>query len=161
MTKESNLWRWLSKGIKLYNRTEPDSMHLTRIENTVGEGTPDVEGCLRGLAFWIELKSVMPAKSGRLDIRKAIRPGQVPWLVKRWKAGGSAFMLIQVGSGIKARRYLVPGRVCEALEVNPSMREEDLKVLVLAGSWFYDARTLLGLAAGYRPRHRTKGVYHG
>lgn len=111
MAREKSLWKWLSQARD--HELVGDGLHMTRVENTLEEGFPDVEGCWDGGAFWIELKSVArPAReTTRVLAPDDIRPKQPPWLTKRWCAGGNAFMLIQVGERSKARRYLIPGNI--------------------------------------------------
>lgn len=102
--RESSLWSWLKKAEdRLLN------LHISRIENTAGFGTPDVEGCFNGKAFWIELKSAARPSSPTTKIRPKFQPGQPNWHKKRHQAGGESFILLQVGSGAGAKRYLLFG----------------------------------------------------
>lgn len=98
-TAENNLWGWLYK----YFRTM-DQLDWQRVENGVGGGTPDVEVCFRGIGFWIELKVAEARKRGN-TCNVSYRPLQLPWLKRRTKKGGRAFVLIQY----RDKRYLVPG----------------------------------------------------
>lgn len=84
---------------------------MTRVENLLEEGWPDVEGCLEGKSFHIELKSAKRPKreTTRVLAPDDIRPRQPPWLKARWMAGGNAFWLVQVGERHRACRYLLPG----------------------------------------------------
>ncbi len=86
-----------------------EDLHLQRVENSVGSGAPDVEGKLRrGGQFWIELKSTArPKRDG--PVRFKVRDSQVEWMRRRAAVGGRAWLLLQVGSGRSAARYLVPG----------------------------------------------------
>lgn len=104
-TREAGLWRWL-KGARKVLR---DDLHMQRVENSVGSGAPDVEGKLRGAGqFWIELKSTArPKRDG--PVRFRVRDSQVEWMRRRAAAGGRTWLLLQVGSGRSAERYLVPG----------------------------------------------------
>src|ERR1035441_6416683 len=63
MALERALWQRVRKaGLQL--KKEGHGVHLTRIENMVGEGTPDVEGCIDSVQIWAELKScARPARS--------------------------------------------------------------------------------------------------
>lgn len=99
--RESNLWNWLREG----GRPLRPDLDLQRIENLVGVGTPDVEGCYQGSQFWIELKAI--DDSGSLDVE--VSPEQVMWHRRRHLAGGRSWFLIQVGSGSRAMRFLIPG----------------------------------------------------
>lgn len=98
--RETALWQWLRQGRRAFPAADLD---LSRVENLVQSGMPDVEGCLNGSQFWIELKVV----KGKNVLRAAFRPAQVPWMRRRWAAGGRTFALLQVDAGPKARRYLV------------------------------------------------------
>ena len=119
---ESRLWNWLTSGTKQKFRK---TLHMNRVENLIMEGMPDVEGCLRGTQFWIELKcDKRPADPSTL-IKPKFRPAQVPWLERRVGAGGRAYVLLQVGGGAKASRYLVPGS--RAYLVESGLTEAELK----------------------------------
>lgn len=104
--RESRLWQWLSDAPKKFWR---DQLDIQRVENGVALGVPDVEGCLQGESFWIELKTSDRPKRATTRIRARFEDWQVPWLRRRCRAGGKAFLLIQVGSGRSAGRYLLPG----------------------------------------------------
>lgn len=81
----------------------------TRIENSIGLGTPDVnykEG-------WIELKWAerWPMRGGKLSLPHFTQEQRV-WLFRRWFNGGNAFLLLKVRSdwmlfdGITAKEYV-------------------------------------------------------
>ena len=103
--KEKNLWKWLSKASLVFKR----ALHLRRMENEVGSGTPDTNGCLTMADFWIELKTTNRPARATTKITHSIQPGQAPWHRGRRAAGGRSFVLIQVGSASAALRYLIPG----------------------------------------------------
>lgn len=109
--RETRLWRWLAEARK----THREKLHMTRIENSVSSGMPDVEGCYSSTQFWIELKCEARPKREGTKIKPRFRPGQVPWIERRVKAGGQAFVLLQVGQGAASSRYLVPGNEVAAL----------------------------------------------
>ena len=125
MTKESSLWNWLSKVRPVYR----EKLHMTRLENLVGEGTPDVDGCLEGCQFWAELKCNKRPARAKTPIRVKFRPMQVPWLKRRVRADGRAFVLVQVGQGRAARRYLIPGEM--AAKVATGLTEAELDGLAV------------------------------
>ncbi len=103
-TTETVLWGWLKRARYAFLR----DLHMNRIENLVGKGTPDVEGCLTIEQFWIELKCSDRPKRPTTNVKVKFRPYQPEWHKARRKAGGRVFVLVQVGSGKKdARRYLV------------------------------------------------------
>lgn len=125
-TRENRLWGWLKKGGASFKQR----LHMGRVENAVGEGMADVNGCLQpGPDFWIELKT--EARPVRTDtkIRPKFQPGQAPWHRRRRVAGGRAFVLLQVGSGNGARRYLLPGELVPSMA--RGMTEKRLEELSL------------------------------
>lgn len=63
------------------------------VENSAYPGTPDVNY----VEGWLELKWVRdwPVRGGPLIIDH-FTPQQRVWLVRRWKAGGNVFLLLQV-----------------------------------------------------------------
>lgn len=105
--RESGLWAWLRDGA-------PADCVLERIENSVSRGTPDVVGCApSSLVFWCELKAVARRPSG--DVWCELKPEQASFL-RRWAvAGCKTFVLVQVGVGHTARRYLI--RAADCLEL--------------------------------------------
>lgn len=111
-TTESNLWSWLKKGGKELRYR----LHMNRIENAVSSGMPDVEGCLDGSQFWIELKCEPRPVRPTTKIKPRFQPKQVPWIKRRARAGGIAYVLLQVGSSCGARRYLIADEHLDTLE---------------------------------------------
>lgn len=57
----------------------------TRLENLVGTGMPDINGCLNGHEIWVETKLV---KGNRIKFEKF----QPSWIKKRVLAGGRVFI---------------------------------------------------------------------
>lgn len=103
MAREARLWDWLKAGTKAV-----PLLHIRRIENLVGEGDPDVEGCCNGIYFEIELKGCdRPARGGKLNFE--VRQSQVLWHRKRWRCGGNLWLYVRVGKGSDVCRYLLPG----------------------------------------------------
>lgn len=75
---------------------------LMRVENSVCPGTPDVNGCYRGVEFWIELKKVPRPRRTTTPVRiPHFTPQQRAWIKRR---GRRAFVLLQVG-----RAYFLHG----------------------------------------------------
>jgi len=101
--RESSLWKWLKQARSYFN----ENLHMQRIEASTAS-VPDVEGCLYGHSFWIELK--VAAKPVRADTPVAVtfQPGQPEWLAARCNAGGLAWVLLQVGA---EDRLLLHGRM--------------------------------------------------
>ena len=104
-TYESRLWKWIR-----YRTDLIEGLDIGRVENMVGQGFPDVEGCWEGFSFYIELKVVPKRpKTDRGGITVTFQPQQPDWLEKRWACGGACYVLIQVGLKHEAKRYLIPG----------------------------------------------------
>jgi len=104
-TYESGLWKWIRRDTDYI-----EELDIGRVENMVAKGWPDVNGCWDGYEFWIELKVVPKRpKTDRGGITVTFQSEQPDWLETRWRVGGACFVLVQVGMGHEAKRYLIPG----------------------------------------------------
>lgn len=114
VARENSLWKWL-KPVRIHFR---EKLVLGRLENSVGAGWPDVEGFLEDYGqIWIELKSAARPADPLTNVDlKHTRDAQVRWLSKRWAMQQRVFILIQVGSGYAALRYLIPGNLAQDLQ---------------------------------------------
>jgi penicillin-binding protein-related factor A (putative recombinase) len=121
---ESTLWQWLRGAEKTLGLTCHE-LHWRRVENAVGFGDPDVEGCYQGASFVVELKTVPRQK----EIHCELATHQAQWLRSRARAGGAAFVLVQVGVGAMALRYLISAANC--IELLSPISEERLMMLAL------------------------------
>lgn len=123
MAREYRLWDWLRDGLKFLGR----DVHLVRVENSAGEGDPDIDVCWAGRSCGLELKGCdRPASPGTvLDIE--VRQAQVLWHRRRWNAGGCVWLFIRVGHGRDVRRYLVPGS--QSAVVKAGVTEEQLALM--------------------------------
>lgn len=81
--KESSFWRKLRP---LMLEAAPGIV-VERVESWSTPSFPDVSGTYAGKDFWIELKIERKR-------RVKMRPGQVRWLTRRWKAGSRCFVLV-------------------------------------------------------------------
>lgn len=86
MKEATHVWTPLRDNFK---KLEP-RIHLQRLESSVGNGVPDVNGCLAGRDFWLELKLV----TGN---QVKLTPLQAAWLKTRAEAGGRSFVLARKG----------------------------------------------------------------
>jgi len=120
-TAEKNLWNSMRTALKVFGA----DLHYTRIENSVTDGFPDVETSLllSGVNYCatFELKTAGRPVHFETPVAVKIRPGQIRWLGKRWKVRGSAWILLQVGSGHELARFLIPGNL--AAEVSEGRTE--------------------------------------
>lgn len=123
--RESALWGWLKTGLNRVSLPKD----VQRIENSVGLGTPDVEGCIAGGQFWVELKVAQeyvraPEVTVHLTARQAYRA------LRRTAAGGSSFILVRVGSGSDMCHYLIWGAYAEEM-VGRKISVERLRLLTI------------------------------
>lgn len=124
--RESKLWQWLKLGGKSYR----ERLHMGRMENSVGSGAADVEGCLDGSQFWIELKCEARPTQPTTKIKPRFQPSQGPWHRRRRRSGGRTFVLLQVGAGGSARRYMLPGELIPSMQKGMTeKRLEELSVI--------------------------------
>lgn len=95
--RESALWNWLLGA--------GDDVFMARVENAVNTGFPDVVSP----RFVCELKSLPRPRrpNGRIDTK--LTAEQAGFLREWSRHGGSSWLLIQIGFGRAARRYLIPG----------------------------------------------------
>ena len=122
MPLEKNLWLWLKSGTK-----HMPKLDLQRVENVCGQGYPDVDGCYDGSSFKLELKSVVRPARVTTPIRVKFQPAQIPWLKRRWACGGACFVLLRVGAGRDASRYLIRG--CDADRLASGLKEVDIPII--------------------------------
>jgi hypothetical protein len=109
MAKEKSLWGRCQTGIKNLKECG-HATHFCRLENSAGEGNPDVEGVINGDQCWIELKSNLRPKRPNTMVRSKTRESQSIWHNARTTAGSKIhWVLIQVGEAHKAKLYLIPG----------------------------------------------------
>jgi len=90
---ESTFWSSARKHLAPYGR-------FVRIEDRTGaSGVPDVYYCIRGKQGWIELKHIdePPTRITSTLRVKHLTLDQVTWLNDEAKAGGRAWVLLQVG----------------------------------------------------------------
>jgi hypothetical protein len=138
---EKSLWARVRDAGKFLARAD-HLVDLWRLENEIGEGHPDVEGCINGAQVWIELKSEMrPARASTM-IRPKVRESQSIWHRRRTKAGSKChWVLLQVGEASAARLYLIAG--CDYDEITAT--ELDLSLLSMCEP--HDAMTTVLLCA--------------
>jgi hypothetical protein len=124
MARESSLWTRCSKAVKRL-RKRGHAAHFCRLENSAGEGNPDVEGVLNGDQCWIELKSNDRPKRPATIIRSKTRESQSIWHNERTVAGSRIhWVLIQVGEQHAAKLYLIPGRSYDRILVSEAELEK-------------------------------------
>jgi len=121
---EKNLRHWLSREIRKRGG------HVQNIEDAYSTGVPDMNICINGREAWIECKylKAWPKRAGT-GVRVKFRPGQVNWLVKRGRAGGRAFVALQVGD----ERFLFHSGYAVGLE-NGAWNQEQVRAHAISGN---------------------------
>jgi hypothetical protein len=145
MARESALWDRLKTAGKAL-RLSGHLVDIQRLENLVGVGHPDVEGCIDGAQIWIELKSEMRPARPWTTIHPKKRPSQAIWHRERSLAGCTVnWILLQVGEATSARLYLVPGWCYDKIEAT----EAEIASLSVVPPNAFPSDVLLRAAAGW------------
>lgn len=114
---ESVLWSWFKSGLPQVGRP----YHVERIENSVGSGRPDVEGCVGGVIVNIELKVAHHIRKDGTFSLPHLTNTQAYWHHRRSEAGGISWFLIRAGDGAHREHYLVHGSRALVLYENREM----------------------------------------
>lgn len=78
---------------------ELPGVHVQRLEDKFTAGLPDFNLCIPDHGeWWVEAKFLaeLPVRN-TTPVRVEFRPGQVPWLNERVKAGGRCLVLVRIG----------------------------------------------------------------
>ena len=118
--RESRLWQHVRTALCRAARRSQFPLYLTRVENPLNTGHPDVEYCYRGAAGVVELKArhAWPKRSGTPVRLRHYTAEQRDELKARHAAGGRAFVLLQVAD----EYLLIP--IPQALLIGQTTREE-------------------------------------
>lgn len=127
-------------GLRPLLRQRLPQVHWTTVESgALAPGTPDCEGCIDGVSFWIECKQTAGWAC-------TLRPEQVGWLLRRSRAGGRCFVLTRRMSASGPRRgpatdqlWLHPGASATLLRAG-GLRQADALGLWAGGParWNWD-----------------------
>jgi hypothetical protein len=146
MARESALWKRIRDTAIPALKATGHLVDLQRLENAVGTGHPDVEGCINGLQIWLELKSEDRPVRPTTPIHPKCRDSQRDWHRDRSQAGCRInWVLLQVGEGRAARLYLVPGNLYEHITAPESV----LEILSVCDPTLSLADVLLRTAKGW------------
>lgn len=85
---------------------------LDRIENSVGSGWPDANGCFEGIEFWIEVKEPEEPKRASTPLfgsSHKLGLEQRNWIKRQLNAGGLVYIYIDTGKN----RMLISGALAD------------------------------------------------
>ncbi len=107
---EQRLWDRIHKNVGLH-------VHIERIENSVGAGTPDTLVIHKGNVLFVEHKEAeRPAKaSTRLQWRHPLTPQQRNWHLTWHQNGGRSAIVI----GVERELFALPGRMADDITAMP------------------------------------------
>jgi hypothetical protein len=82
---------------------------VCRIENTTQSGTPDVNGCVWGTDFWMELKSLpkLPKLTNTIIRIPHYTQSQRLWIRRRGLAGGRVYLLLHLMPSPRKHLHMV------------------------------------------------------
>jgi hypothetical protein len=106
--RESYFWQQVKAGLG-----SVPNVHMSRVENTAGSGISDVNVCVDGKEFWLELKMFHGEKLH-------FRTSQRAWISKHVACGGSVFILA------RKEDTLILYKACTCLEA-PHKVSKDCK----------------------------------
>lgn len=92
MMSEASAYRTLRDAIK-----QPGD-RLDRIENLVGSGFPDTNGCFNGIEFWMEIKAPTEPKRATTKLfgsNHKLSQDQMNWFLRQRRANGLGFVYIE------------------------------------------------------------------
>lgn len=131
-------------GLRPLLRRHLPQVHWTTVESgALAPGTPDLEGCIDGVSFWIENKQTAGWAC-------TLRPEQVGWLLRRSRARGRCFVLTRRRCEEGPRRaaadelWLHPGASATLLRAG-GLRQADALGRWEGGPARWDWNHLLGL----------------
>ena len=108
--RERDAHAWMRNALK------GNGDRITRIENLLAEGTPDTNGCVGGMEFWLEIKA--PKEPARLNSylfrnnsNHMFTQGQKNWALAQIKVGGNMWAFLNTDH----RKLLIPGVYIEHL----------------------------------------------
>lgn len=149
MAFEASLWKWLGEYRSL-------DMHQERVENSVGQSTPDVEGQIGVSHYHLELKILRDKKTNGIDDtagRLKFEVGQREWSQKRWSVGGTAYIVVQ---GFSDDIYMIPGAFALSLERLGMVKTRTLQSL----SWWHCDHKNPEIRAGFYNALRKSAAAH-
>jgi len=105
---ESKFWHLLRDGTR-------GKVHWTRVESWSVPGVPDLNGCMNGKEFWVELK-VLTTKTDKKFPKW--RPHQIAWQTGRTAKGGCVWNLVH--HLLSRRLFIIDGK-----NLGPRLMDDD------------------------------------
>jgi hypothetical protein len=119
----------------------PKFARLNRIENSVGDGVPDVNICCNGLECWVEIKIGSVRRNPEqpiFDKKYGVTVEQINWHINQRQAGGASYLLIRIADEL----YLIAGSeagVINLWTLSDFRRGSMMWAKVPVGQAFWDA----------------------
>lgn len=95
-------------------KPNPVRRRIGRLENVVGVGWPDVNGCFEGSEFWIEIKEPTEPKRATTKLfgsNHKVTLEQRNWIKAQLLAGGLAYIYIDTGK----HRLFISGKLADEI----------------------------------------------
>lgn len=96
-------------------RAATTTLHWQRVEVWTDRGVPDVNFCYQGSEVWVECKFCLGKTDNAWQFTHPLTGPQVAFLMSRWAAGGSAYIMARRGdtfrlwAGNRAREVRATG----------------------------------------------------
>lgn len=125
---EKKAYKWLKDNVM-----QPGD-RIDRLENIVVDGMPDVNGCVLGSEFWMEIKAPTEPKRPTTPLfgsNHKLSQDQKNWILRQLKAKGNAYIFIVTDK----RRILISGKYAD------NLNEMTVGLLLKHSMWNSELRT--------------------
>ena len=143
---EVSAYRWLRNEVAVARLGD----RLDRLENLVGAGMPDVNGCFNGSEFWIEVKAPTEPKRASTPLfgsNHKLSQEQKNWIKRQQMANGRVHIFIATDQ----RKILIDGKHAEKINEMTLAEIIGLSMWHCSGRAYMDAKEALrdALVAGF------------
>jgi hypothetical protein len=149
MACEDAVWAEARKG---YLRLDRDA-HCCRVENRVGDGTPDAHCCVLGFEWWQENKGLR--RWPRVPADTPIKPDhpmlltQKAWHAKHYLAGGMSWVLLGIREP-QPEWLLIPGHLAYGIYTGNATKQQILDAAAVYALGSFPGQAILAAVAARR-----------